>query len=104
MSSQVRRPAGDHCWLLKTKNPTALAAVNIIDPDRWWNQFGVLVDRIRPRFARFEPARHASALMLGLLAGLERKNCWTIAEHRGGSTPDGLRVDTWGGPGDAATD
>lgn len=29
--------------------------------------------------------------MLGLLAGLERKNCWTIAEHRGGSTSDGLQ-------------
>ncbi|MDJ0362459.1 IS701 family transposase [Rhodococcus sp. H29-C3] len=29
--------------------------------------------------------------MLGLLSGLDRKNCWTIAESRGDSTPDGLQ-------------
>ena len=49
------------------------------------------MDRIGPRFARYEPRRHAAALMLGLLSGLDRKNCWTIAEHRGQSTPDGLQ-------------
>ena len=26
-----------------------------------------------------------------MLAGLDRKNCWTIAEHRGDLTPDGLQ-------------
>lgn len=31
------------------------------------------------------------ALILGLLSGLDRKNCWTIAEHRGDGTPDGLQ-------------
>ena len=49
------------------------------------------MDRIRPRFARYEPARHAGSLMLGMLSGLGRKNCWTIAEHRGDTTPDGLQ-------------
>jgi len=29
--------------------------------------------------------------MQGMLAGLDRKNCWTIAEHRGQSTPHGLQ-------------
>jgi SRSO17 transposase len=29
--------------------------------------------------------------MLGMLSGLDRKNCWTIAEHRGDLTPDGLQ-------------
>jgi SRSO17 transposase len=29
--------------------------------------------------------------MLGMLAPLERKNCWTIAEARGDLTPDGLQ-------------
>jgi SRSO17 transposase len=27
----------------------------------------------------------------GLLAGLPRKNCWTIAEHAGEASPDGMR-------------
>ena len=49
------------------------------------------MDRIRPRFARYEPARHAAGLMLGLLSNLERKNCWTIAEERGDVTPHGLQ-------------
>jgi SRSO17 transposase len=30
-------------------------------------------------------------LVLGLLADLPRKNCWTIAEHAGQATPDGLQ-------------
>ena len=50
-----------------------------------------MVDRIAPVFARYEPLRHAAGLMLGMLSGLDRKNCWTIAEHRGQLTPDGLQ-------------
>ncbi len=29
--------------------------------------------------------------MLGMVSGLDRKNCWTIAERRGAATPDGLQ-------------
>ena len=50
-----------------------------------------MLDRIESRFARHEPLRHAAGLMLGMLSGLDRKSCWTIAEHRGGLTPDGLQ-------------
>ena len=35
--------------------------------------------------------RRASELMLGMVSGLDRKNCWTIAEHRGDTSPDGLQ-------------
>lgn len=50
-----------------------------------------MLDRIAPRFARYEALRHAGELMAGMVAGLDRKNCWTIAEHRGAATPDGLQ-------------
>ena len=50
-----------------------------------------MLDRIGSRFARYEPRRHAAALMLGLVSSLDRKNCWTIAEHRGATTQDGLQ-------------
>jgi SRSO17 transposase len=50
-----------------------------------------VIDRIAPRFARYEPLRHAAELMAGMVSGLDRKNCWTIAEHRGQRTPDGLQ-------------
>jgi len=69
----------------------AVAAAHRVDPDRWWTAFGAVIDRIESRFARYEPLRHAAGLMLGMLSGLERKNRWTIAEHRGDLTPDGLQ-------------
>ena len=69
----------------------AVAAAHSVDPDRWWTAFGAVMDRIAPQFTRHEPLRHAAGLMLGMLSGLDRKNCWTIAEHRGQITPDGLQ-------------
>ena len=77
------RPPGDHALLVWNNSDAAVAAAHRIDPDRWWIGFGEVVDRIAPRFARYEPLRHASRLMLGMLSGLDRKNCWTIAEARG---------------------
>jgi SRSO17 transposase len=50
-----------------------------------------VIDRIAPRFSRYEPLRHAGGLMPGMLSGLDRKNCWTIAEQRGDLTPDGVQ-------------
>ncbi|MFJ2194022.1 IS701 family transposase [Kitasatospora sp. NPDC087861] len=49
------------------------------------------MSRVAGRFARVEPRRRAGALVLGLLADLPRKNCWTIAEHAGDPTPDGMQ-------------
>ncbi|MFE1413645.1 IS701 family transposase [Streptomyces sp. NPDC058746] len=49
------------------------------------------MSRIAGRFARVEPRRRARALVLGLLSDLPRKNCWTLAEHAGDSSPDGLQ-------------
>ncbi|MFJ4896126.1 IS701 family transposase [Streptomyces sp. NPDC088788] len=53
--------------------------------------FDQLTGRIAARFARVEPRRHATALVLGLLSDLPRKNCWTLAEHAGDATPDGMQ-------------
>ena len=41
------------------------------------------------RFRRVEP--RPRAFVLGLLAELPRKNCWTIAEHAGDPSPDGMQ-------------
>ena len=73
------------------KEIAAVAAAHSVDPDRWWTAYGAVLDRIESRFARYEPLRHAGGLMLGMLSGLDRKNCWTIAEQRGDLTPDGLQ-------------
>lgn len=53
--------------------------------------FEGLMSRVAGRFARVEPRRRARSLVLGLLSDLPRKNCWTIAEHAGDATPDGMQ-------------
>jgi hypothetical protein len=53
--------------------------------------FTELTGRVAGRFARVEPRRRAKAFVLGLLADLPRKNCWTIAEHAGDASPDGMQ-------------
>jgi len=47
--------------------------------------------RVAARFARVESRRRARRFVLGLLADLPRKNCWTLAEHAGDATPDGMQ-------------
>lgn len=53
--------------------------------------FAQLMGRVAGRFARVEPRRRATALVQGLLSDLPRKNCWTLAEHAGYATPDGMQ-------------
>ncbi|MFF1337712.1 IS701 family transposase [Streptomyces sp. NPDC058290] len=48
------------------------------------------MNRIAGRFARVEPRRRVKRLVLGLLSDLPRKNCWTIAEWGGESTPNAM--------------
>jgi len=53
--------------------------------------FEELLGRVAGRFGRVEPRRRARAFVRGLLADLPRKNCWTIAEHAGDASPDGMQ-------------
>ena len=50
-----------------------------------------VVDRIAPRFGRTEPRRRAGAYLRGLLAPVERKNGWQLAEAAGDATPGGVQ-------------
>jgi SRSO17 transposase len=47
--------------------------------------------RIAGRFTRSEPRARARDYMSGLVAGLERKNGWTLAEQAGEVSPDGMQ-------------
>src|SRR5207248_8367484 len=62
-----------------------------VDPAGWLGLFDELMEQVASRFARVEPRRRARAFVLGLLADLPRKNCWSIAEHAGDATPDGMQ-------------
>jgi len=50
-----------------------------------------MVELIAGRFGRVEPRRRVGTYLRGLLAGLERKNGWTLAEHAGAVSPDGMQ-------------
>ena len=87
---------------MTTHDNLAVAAGLSVDPGRWLEQFDELMGRIAGRFGRVEPRRRARAFVLGLLSGLRRKNCWTIAEHAGDATPDGMQYLMAGARWDAA--
>jgi SRSO17 transposase len=50
-----------------------------------------VTELIGRRFTRSEPRARAGVYVRGLLAGLERKNGWTLAEHAGALSPDGMQ-------------
>jgi SRSO17 transposase len=62
-----------------------------VDPARWQEGLDELMGRAAGRFPRVELRRRARAFVRGLLADLPRKNCWTIAEHAGDPSPDGMQ-------------
>jgi SRSO17 transposase len=68
-----------------------MAAGLSVDLDRWRREFDELMLRAGARFARVEPRRRMAAFVQGLLAGLPRVNCWSIAEHAGDAGPRGMQ-------------
>jgi SRSO17 transposase len=61
------------------------------DAADWAQGLNGLVERIAPRFRRVEPRRRVLTYLKGLLAPVERKNGWQLAEAAGDSTPDGMQ-------------
>jgi SRSO17 transposase len=59
--------------------------------EEWAAELEGLCERIAPRFHRVEVRRRTGAFLRGLLAGVERKNSWQLAEQAGDHTPDGMQ-------------
>jgi SRSO17 transposase len=75
-----------------TEDQTVTAGRSVdVDPARWQAGLEELLGRVARRFGRVEPRQRAKAFVLGLLADLPGKNCWTIAEHAGDQSPDGMQ-------------
>jgi SRSO17 transposase len=60
--------------------------------ESWDDGLGDLFARFAGRFSRVEPRRRAFAYVRGLLAPLERRNGWTLAEQAGDGSPDGVQA------------
>ncbi len=54
-------------------------------------ELGRLHERVAGRFGRAEPRARVREYVSGLVAGLERKNGWTLAERAGEVSPDGMQ-------------
>jgi SRSO17 transposase len=64
---------------------------DVSEAEGWARGLDEVMARLAPRFGRVEPRRRASAYPRGLLAPLERKNGWQLAEAAGDRTPDGMQ-------------
>ena len=62
-----------------------------VTPAQWHGLFDGVMTRIAGRFARAEPRHTARQFVLGLLSGIERKNCWWLAEHAGHGGPQAMQ-------------
>ncbi|HYN92595.1 MAG TPA: IS701 family transposase [Pilimelia sp.] len=57
----------------------------------WDGALDTLAERIAPRFCRPEARRRARQYLAGLLAPVERKNGWQLAEAAGDASPDSVQ-------------
>ena len=65
--------------------------MDVSEAQGWARGLDELVGRLAPRFGRVEPRRRVLAYLRGLLAPVERKNGWQLAEAAGDRTPDGMQ-------------
>jgi SRSO17 transposase len=65
--------------------------VDVAEVEAWAEGLAEVHARIAPRFARSEPRERVLAYVRGLLAPLEKKNSWTLAEQAGEAIPDGMQ-------------
>jgi DDE superfamily endonuclease len=61
---------------------------DLFDARVWSGELTALQERFVHRFARTEPRESALGYMRGLIAPLQRKNGWTLAEQAGHAGPD----------------
>jgi SRSO17 transposase len=74
-----------------TSEDQAAAAGHSVEPGRWQAAVDELLGRVELRLGRVETRRRFAAFLRGMLAELPRKNCWTLAEHAGDSTPHAMQ-------------
>ena len=81
-----------HVTVLMDRVAAVVPSVGDIDPAGWLDRFDDMFARVvAPEFFRREPRLRAEGYLLGLVAGLERANGWTIAEFAGDRSPLGMQ-------------
>lgn len=75
---------------MKTSTQAAAAKVSV-DVQGWQERFEEFTTWLGERVLRAEPRRRLGKLLAGMMTGLPRVNCWTIAEHAGEADPRGMQ-------------
>jgi len=65
--------------------------VDVAEVEAWARGLAEVHARVASRFARSEPRERVLAYVRGLLAPLEKKNSWTLAERARGGDPEGMQ-------------
>ena len=68
-----------------------MAEGHSVEPARWRRTIELVIDSFAGRFARVEPRRAAAGFVGGLLAELDVKTCWQLAEQAGHAGPDAMQ-------------
>lgn len=68
-----------------------MAAGHSVEAGLWPALEGQLLDRVAARFGRVETRQRFTRFLRGMLAELPRKSCWSLAEHAGEASPDGMQ-------------
>ena len=76
---------------MDTTSDLAVAESHSVEPARWRRTIDLAIDSFAGRFSRVEPRRAATGFVTGLLADLEIKTCWQLAEQAGYGRPDAMQ-------------
>ena len=61
------------------------------DVQRWGRELERVCEQMAPRFGRVEVRRRAPLYVRGLIAQVDRKNGWQLADYLGDDTPKNLQ-------------
>lgn len=87
----VGRPPRDRLYVVDKHSNLAVAAGHSVDVAGWQQVVDRVLGAFAARFARVEPRRAAAGFVTGLLADLEVKTCWQLAEQAGHGSPDAMQ-------------
>lgn len=76
---------------MKNRSVVDDAVASDVDLESWSQEFDHVVGLLDAQFRHPKSRRHVRQYLAGLLAPLEKKNGWTIAEHTGEKEPKALQ-------------
>jgi SRSO17 transposase len=74
-----------------TEEDRTVAAGHSVDPGRWLAGLDDLLGCVAARMCRVGTRLRLRRFVLGMMAGLPRTNCWSLAEHAGEACPRGMQ-------------